>query len=208
MTERHAKLVAERHIKLITERERLLKKRKFMNRASDIFQKMMSENIGRELDDIYFKKRTLRKYSYGVYRDYFVQNLNITERAEEMGKYRRIKRVKEMYKYANSPTRTILNFDYGRISRFFKILEFKSHEFKNSIINFANDFVNKEGGHEFNWCYNDGGHIIRKREINNALVNIKRFVDRRNTYKYYIFNVLYRKNMHSDLVREIFSYMC
>lgn len=193
---------------LVAERERLLKERKFMNRAQDIFQKMMSKNIEQELDDIYFKKRTLRKYSYGVYRDYFMENVNIYKRYEEMEKYRKIKRLKEMYKYANSPKYTILNFGYGGMSRFFKILEFKSHEFKNSIINFANDFVNKEGGHEFNWCYNDGGHIIRKREINNALVNIKRFVDRRTSYKYYIFIVLSRKNMHSDLVREIFSYMC
>ena len=169
---------------------------------------MMSKNIERESDDIYFKKRTLRKYSYGVYRDYLMENVTIDERYEEMEKYRKIKRLKEMYKYANAPKHTILNFDYGGMSRFFKILEFKSHEFKNSINNFASNFVNEEGGHEFNWCYNDGGHIIRKREINNALVNIKRFVDRRTDYKYYIFNVLSRKNMHSDLVREIFSYMC
>ena len=188
--------------------EQQINKKKFMEHTSDIFQKTDTEYIDQELNDIYFKKRTLRKYSYGVFRDYFVQNLSYTERAEEMGKYRKIKRIKEMYKYANSPTRIILNFDYSGMSRFFKILEFKSHEFKNSITEFASNFVNKEGDAEFNWCYNDGGHIIRKREIKNALLNIKRFIDRRNTYKYYIFNVLSRKNMHCDLVREIFSYMC
>ena len=39
MTERHSELIAERHVKLITERERLLKERKFMNRALIFFRK-------------------------------------------------------------------------------------------------------------------------------------------------------------------------